>query len=159
MLKYDSAEKGESEPNSWSSRSVWTFSAWELRPVGDLTIVAWHEVPGKGSPQEIRPVGYGVTGRCRDAQVADPYTHPPGLSEEAGNRFRRKIPLGLAEPTTPYPTGRISWDTFSRHFVRGYHPSVPTGRLAGMQNVRTPMGAACNSLALQSAAADPLDVR
>ncbi|HYY28201.1 MAG TPA: hypothetical protein VE860_09670, partial [Chthoniobacterales bacterium] len=35
---------------------------------------------------------------------------------------------GLAEPITPYPTGRVSWDTFSRHFVPGYDPSVPTGR-------------------------------
>ena len=43
----------------------------------DLTIVAWHEVPGKGS-QEIRPAGYGVTGRCRDARVADSYMHPTG---------------------------------------------------------------------------------
>ncbi|HYY31324.1 MAG TPA: hypothetical protein VE860_25510 [Chthoniobacterales bacterium] len=43
----------------------------------DLTIVGWHEVPGKA---EIRPVGYGMTGRCRDAQVADPYMHPGRLA-------------------------------------------------------------------------------
>ena len=42
-----------------------------------------------------------------------------------------------AEPLTPYPTGRVSWDMFSRHFVPGYHSFSPYGTACSHANVQT----------------------
>ena len=60
---------GRSQARStWTG--VWTFTEGQVERFSprahcemsrrDGAIVAWHEVPGKASPQESRPGGYGV---------------------------------------------------------------------------------------------------
>jgi hypothetical protein len=58
----------------------------------DGAIVAWHEVPGSGPAQKIRPVGYGLI--------------RPGVHTDSAD-IRREIPLRLAALDHTVPTGRL----------------------------------------------------
>jgi hypothetical protein len=50
------------------------------------------------------------------------------LPKETWRTFRREIPLELARPIIPYPTGRSFEGRFPRHFVPGYDRTVPPGQ-------------------------------
>ena len=55
------------------------------------------------------------------------FSHP----QETRRTFRRKIPLDLAVPITPYPNGTVRFGARSpRHFVPGYDHAVPPGHFA-----------------------------
>ena len=71
-------------------------------------MVAWHEMPGM-CDTGARPVGYGTIGW-----------------REGGYRVGWYTKRGATDHTVPYGTGHAC--AFSRHFVPGYHHSVPTGQ-------------------------------
>src|ERR1700730_17128842 len=108
----------------------------------DGAIVAWHEVPGTASPQESRPVGYGVIragvradsrkGHYIEQQLEHHRTR--AFQEEYlasvkrhGPHFDEKYLWDSLRPIIPYPTGRFSRGRFPRHFVPGYDRCCPYG--------------------------------
>jgi hypothetical protein len=95
------------------------FQPWRTIPTQrrvmsrrDDPIVAWHEVPGTRQPKEpSRGVRYGS---CR------------WRTDSTWRTFPREIPLELAAPIIPYPTGRSIRGTLSQA-LRAWLV-VPTGR-------------------------------
>ena len=73
------------------------------------TIVAWHEVPGKASSQESRPVGYGL---IHAGERTDSTRNTSGISRARSYRTLRDG--SFAGP-------------FTRHFVPGYDRCRPYG--------------------------------
>jgi hypothetical protein len=80
-------------------------------------MVARHEMPGTAA-QKTRPGGYGMIG-------APGFVHGSTRSDALGNRI------------IPCPTGRGRYPEFSRHFVPGYHHSIPTGYVGLAIEART----------------------
>jgi hypothetical protein len=162
----------------------WTLFRAAAASRRDLTIVAWHEVPGRRAarypsrrvgrdralPRRVRWIGIcihpvGMVHRHHETWLAARLSrilcrHLSGPEtvyymeqqleyhrtrafrerylEVARMRLRRKIPVGKQNQSRRTLRDGFSWDTFSRHFVPGYRSSVPTGRVAPMQNVQTP---------------------
>src|SRR5262249_52999007 len=114
----------------------------------------WHEVPGKVSP-EIRPVGYGVTGFTatgwwrmgiqKNAKRVCTEGHE-GLKELTLSMVpcspeRHSLgmrALGLADPITPYPTGRICWGHVFQALRAWLRSFSPYGTACALKNVQTP---------------------
>ena len=84
-------------------------------------MVAWHEVPGNAHT-EIRPVGNGVIGLSPSVFIL---LRLAVFLEGFSDRGHAK-----GVPSISYRSlrGRARRSTISRHFVPGYHHTVPSGQ-------------------------------
>jgi hypothetical protein len=105
------------------SRKGWTSCQGGFSSRRDRTKVARYEVPGKaavGEPsQRVRSDGYVSGFTIWRREDVDPKKI---RAEEGGTP-----PSG--QPIIPFPTGRNLFFVATRHFVPGYHHSVPSGRV------------------------------